>query len=170
MASPPAAVLAIDGGNSKTDVALVGWDGTVLAAVRGPEASQEHHGIDGATGRLAALIREVAGQAGLDGDGVIAGHLSACLAGADLPGEEAALTAALAAGGWARSAVAVNDTFAVLRGGGADQTWGAAVTCGAGLELRRGGAGRPGGPLPGPRHAERGLGRRPRPGPGGHVA
>jgi N-acetylglucosamine kinase-like BadF-type ATPase len=132
-ASPPAAVLAIDGGNSKTDVALVGWDGTVLAAVRGPGASQEHHGIVGAAGRLGALIRAVAGQAGLAGDGVIAGHLRACLAGADLPEEEAALTAALGAGGWARSAVAMNDTFAVLRAGGADQAWGAAVTCGAGL-------------------------------------
>ena len=30
------AVLAVDGGNSKTDVALVGEDGTLLAQVRGP--------------------------------------------------------------------------------------------------------------------------------------
>ncbi len=133
MRQEPAAVLAIDGGNSKTDVALVGWDGTVLAAVRGPGASQEYHGIDGALGRLAALIESVAGRAGLDAGGVIARHLRACLAGADLPEEEAALTEALASGGWARSAVAVNDAFAVLRGGGADLTWGAAVTCGAGI-------------------------------------
>jgi N-acetylglucosamine kinase-like BadF-type ATPase len=129
-------VLAIDGGNSKTDLALVGWDGTVLAAVRGPGASHEDYGIDGAMRRLGYMVREVAAKAGLDGcaadPGIVAAHVSACLAGADLPDEEAALTAALTAAGWSRTAVAVNDTFAILRGG-SDQPWGVAVTCGAGI-------------------------------------
>ena len=128
----PAAVLAIDGGNSKTDLALVGWDGTLLAAVRGPGASHEDYGIDGARRRLGDLVREVAAKAGLDGCGTVARHVSACLAGADLPDEEAALTAALNAAGWSHSAVAMNDTFAILRGG-TDQPWGVAVTCGAGI-------------------------------------
>jgi N-acetylglucosamine kinase-like BadF-type ATPase len=132
LADGVAAVLAIDGGNSKTDVALIGWDGTVLAALRGPGASHERHGIDGAMSRLGELIRLVAEKAGLDGSGVVAPHISACLAGADLPEEEAALTAALLAGGWSRTAVAMNDTFAVLRGG-ADALRGVAVTCGAGI-------------------------------------
>ena len=132
MADGQAAVLAIDGGNSKTDVALIGWDGTVLAALRGPGASHEDYGIDGALSRLADLIRMVAEKAGLDDSGVIAPHISACLAGADLPEEEAELTAALLSGGWSESAVALNDTFAVLRGG-VDEPWGAAVTCGAGI-------------------------------------
>ena len=132
MANGQAAVLAIDGGNSKTDVALIGWDGTVLAALRGPGASHEAHGVDGAVRRLGELILAVAGQAGIDGSGVIASHLSACLAGADLPEEEAALTTALLAGGWSQTAVAVNDTFAVLRGG-VDEPWGVAVACGAGI-------------------------------------
>lgn len=140
MADGQAAVLAIDGGNSKTDLALVGWDGTVLAAVRGPGASHEDYGIDGAVRRLGDMVREVAAKAGLDdGDtgcdsspGIVARHVSACLAGADLPDEEAALTAALTTAGWSRSAVAMNDTFAILRGG-TDQTWGVAVTCGAGI-------------------------------------
>jgi N-acetylglucosamine kinase-like BadF-type ATPase len=132
LADGQAAVLAIDGGNSKTDVALIGWDGTVLAALRGPGASHEAHGVDGAVRRLGELILAVAGQAGIDGSGVIASHLSACLAGADLPEEEATLTAALLAGGWSQTAVAVNDTFAVLRGG-VDEPWGVAVTCGAGI-------------------------------------
>ena len=57
-----AAVLAIDGGNSKTDVALIGWDGTVLAALRGPGASHETYGIDGAMIRLGDMIAEVAGE------------------------------------------------------------------------------------------------------------
>ena len=117
MADGEAAVLAIDGGNSKTDLALVGWDGTVLASLRGPGASHEDYGIDGALSRLGDLIRTTAGKAGIDGSGAIAPHISACLAGADLPEEEAALTVALLAGGWSQTAVAVNDTFAVLRGG-----------------------------------------------------
>jgi N-acetylglucosamine kinase-like BadF-type ATPase len=132
LADGQVAVLAIDGGNSKTDVALIGWDGTVLAALRGPGASHEDYGIDGALSRLADLIRMVAEKAGLDGSGVVAPHISACLAGADLPEEEAELTAALLSGGWSESAVALNDTFAVLRGG-VDEPWGVAVTCGAGI-------------------------------------
>jgi N-acetylglucosamine kinase-like BadF-type ATPase len=136
LADGTAAVLAIDGGNSKTDVALVGWDGTVLAALRGPGASHEAHGIDGAMSRLGEMIREVADKAGLDGTATstsgVARHLSACLAGADLPEEEEALTSALLAQGWSESAVALNDTFAILRGG-VDAPWGVAVTCGAGI-------------------------------------
>ena len=42
------------------------------------------------------------------------------------------LTAALLARGWTESATALNDTFAVLRGG-VDEPWGVAVTCGAGI-------------------------------------
>ena len=40
-------VLAVDGGNSKTDVALVDEDGRALALVRGPQSSPEHLGVDG---------------------------------------------------------------------------------------------------------------------------
>jgi N-acetylglucosamine kinase-like BadF-type ATPase len=132
LADSQAAVLAIDGGNSKTDVALVGWDGTLLASVRGPGASHEKYGVDGAMQRLGELIREVAEKAGIGGADSVARHISACLAGADLPEEEAALTAALLAGGWSQTAVAVNDVFAVLRGE-VDEPWGVAVTCGAGM-------------------------------------
>lgn len=127
-----AAVLAIDGGNSKTDVALVGRDGSVLASVRGPGVSQEAYGIDGAMRRLGECIRELAEKAGADASGVIAEHACACLAGADLPEEETALASALLANGWSKSAVVLNDTFAVLRGG-VDEPWGVAVTCGAGI-------------------------------------
>jgi N-acetylglucosamine kinase-like BadF-type ATPase len=132
LANDQAAVLAIDGGNSKTDVALIGWDGTLLASVRGPGASHERYGIDGAMRRLGELIRETAEKAGISGAGLVARHTSACLAGADLPEEEAALTAALLAAGWSQTAVAVNDTFAILRGE-VDEPWGVAVTCGAGM-------------------------------------
>jgi N-acetylglucosamine kinase-like BadF-type ATPase len=138
------AVLAIDGGNSKTDMALVSPDGAVLASLRGPGASQEEHGIDGAMRILAHLVQDVAAQAGLPADaGLIAWHTSACLAGCDLPSEEEQLTAALRAQGWSQSAIAMNDTFAVLRAGlpddpvspddGVTAHAGVAVTCGAGI-------------------------------------
>jgi len=140
VAAPPAAVLAIDGGNSKTDVALVATDGTVLASVRGPGASREDYGTDGAMRILGDLVRQAATQAVLPAPrsgAPIARHVSACLAGADLPEEEAELTGALLGQGWATSAVAVNDTFAVLRAGvygsGQAPSWGVAVTCGAGI-------------------------------------
>jgi N-acetylglucosamine kinase-like BadF-type ATPase len=138
--APPAAVLAIDGGNSKTDVALVAADGTVLASLRGPGASREDYGTEGAMRILGDLVRQAAAQAGLPAPrpgAPIARHVSACLAGADLPEEEAELTQALRGQGWATSAVAVNDTFAVLRAGvhGSAQVppRGVAVTCGAGI-------------------------------------
>ena len=41
-------VLAIDGGNSKTDLALVRGDGELLALVRGGVGSPHHIGLDGA--------------------------------------------------------------------------------------------------------------------------
>ena len=154
--APLAAVLAIDGGNSKTDVALIAPDGAVLAAVRGPGANQEDHGVEQAMRILDGLVRSAAAQAG-GRSGILASHTSACLAGADLPEEEAQLTAALRLRHWSRTAIAVNDTFAVLRvglsawespgdgdeagagagagrwPGGADRPWGVAVTCGAGI-------------------------------------
>jgi N-acetylglucosamine kinase-like BadF-type ATPase len=130
------AVLAIDGGNSKTDVALVAADGTVLASLRGPGASQEDYGVDGAMRILGGLVREVTAKAGVAVDGPVARHTSACLAGCDLPAEEESLTAALRAQGWSATAVAMNDTFAVLRAGLPDASAsmsGVAVTCGAGI-------------------------------------
>jgi N-acetylglucosamine kinase-like BadF-type ATPase len=125
VAEPSAAVLAIDGGNSKTDVALIAADGTVLASVRGPGASQEDLGIEGAMRALERLVRSV-GPA----SGPVATHTSACLAGADLPSDEEALAAAVRDRGWSATSRVLNDTFAVLRTGA---PWGVAVVCGAGI-------------------------------------
>ena len=139
---PVAAVLAIDGGNSKTDVALVAEDGTVLASVRGLGASHEDYSLDEAMRRLSELVRLAADRAAADqtvvpGTRLIARHTSACLAGADLPEEEAQLTAAIAKQGWSLTSAVANDTFAVLRAGltpaPGERPWGVAVTCGAGI-------------------------------------
>jgi N-acetylglucosamine kinase-like BadF-type ATPase len=131
------AVLAVDGGNSKTDVALVAADGTLLASARGP-------GVPGMLAPeetirvLASLVRDVAARAGLSPAGPgprIARHLSACVANADLPEEERQLGEALRAEGWTDTTQVANDTFAVLRAGldGPGPHWGVGVTCGAGI-------------------------------------
>jgi N-acetylglucosamine kinase-like BadF-type ATPase len=126
------AVLAVDGGNSKTDLALVSADGTVLAAVRGAGLTSD---LGTTLGVLAGLVQQVRCRGG-PRDGPVAAHLSACVANADLPEEEKALAAALRARGWAATTEVRNDTFAVLRTGVDDHErppWGVAVTCGAGI-------------------------------------
>jgi N-acetylglucosamine kinase-like BadF-type ATPase len=125
-------VLAVDGGNSKTDVALVLLDGTVLAAARGPGSCHQNIGIDRTRSLLTELVAKAAATAGLDPSGPVADHASLYLAGADLPVEVALLTEALGDTGWAPSMRIDNDTFALLRAG-TDATNAAAVVCGAGI-------------------------------------
>jgi N-acetylglucosamine kinase-like BadF-type ATPase len=137
------AVLAIDGGNSKTEVALVAADGTLLAQVRGGGSNWQLIGRDEAFGVLTGLVQAAAAHAGLAAGtggpgGPVARHTSACLAGADLPAEEQQLTDLVQAQGWSQTGLVVNDTFAVLRAGLADDAgsaahWGIGVTCGAGI-------------------------------------
>lgn len=139
------AVLAIDGGNSKTDVALVAADGTVLARERGPGSNWQSLGEGEAMARLGSLVRAAARAAGLAGRSTaVAGRTCACLAGADLPEEEEHLARLVRAQGWAPASTVVNDTFAVLRAGvtgsaGPDRCLqpvaqpGIAVSCGAGI-------------------------------------
>jgi N-acetylglucosamine kinase-like BadF-type ATPase len=130
------AVLAIDGGNSKTDVALVAADGTLLASARGAGINAHETGIDRMALTLDTVIKEAAGQLGTLPPGGIAQHTVACLANADLPEEEAEHAAALEALGWTPAVTVVNDTFAILRAGltdAATRHWGVAVVCGAGI-------------------------------------
>ncbi len=54
-----ASILAVDGGNSKTDLALVGADGRLLAALRGPTTSHQQVGLADGTERLVGLVREL---------------------------------------------------------------------------------------------------------------
>jgi N-acetylglucosamine kinase-like BadF-type ATPase len=127
-----ALVLAVDGGNSKTDVALIDHDGTALALVRGPGSSPHALGIAGCTDLLDDLVGKAAAQAGLDDARGVARLASVYLAGADLPTETSMLTTAIAARGWADELVVDNDTFALLRAGTDDQD-AVAVVCGAGI-------------------------------------
>jgi N-acetylglucosamine kinase-like BadF-type ATPase len=119
-------ILAVDGGNSKTDVALVEPDGAVVAHARGPLSSPHHLGLDGCLDVLQRLVDE----AGLDGRRADVAQV--LIAGVDFPEEEAELQRALASRGWAAATHVANDTFAVLRAG-TERGWGVAITCGAGI-------------------------------------
>jgi N-acetylglucosamine kinase-like BadF-type ATPase len=134
------AVIAVDGGNSKTDIALIAADGSLLASARGPGMDAQRDGVRETVEVIGGLVREVAAAAGPGSPWPalpVAAHLSACVANADLPEEEERVCAALRAQGWTRTTSVVNDTFAVLRAGladaGPDGHWGVAVTCGAGI-------------------------------------
>jgi N-acetylglucosamine kinase-like BadF-type ATPase len=123
-----ASVLAIDAGNSKTDVAVVAADGEVLATARGGGFRPPTVGVGPAVDALAEAVTRAYRAAGVTS----AAHVSACLANADLPVEEEQLTAALHARAWGASVEVRNDTFAILRAGVAEPR-GVAVVCGAGI-------------------------------------
>ena len=129
--SPPL-VLAVDGGNSKTDLALVDSEGTLLSLVRGPQSSPHHLGLDGCLQVLSSLRDQALAEAGERGDGGMADVAELLLAGVDFPAEEQQLEDAVRALPWARRITVQNDTFAVLRAG-TERGWGVAVVCGAGI-------------------------------------
>ncbi|MFF0447701.1 N-acetylglucosamine kinase [Streptomyces sp. NPDC004609] len=154
-----AAVLAVDGGNSKTDLALVAADGTLIAAVRGPGSSHQRLGLQGAMRALregVAMLRAhaAAGAAGgpknpeapcgphigppdppgpAPDSGVPLARVGVfCLAGIDLPVDDRRVGAALRAEGLTDSFVLDNDAFSVLWAG-CPEKWGVAVGAGTGL-------------------------------------
>ncbi|MFJ6697796.1 N-acetylglucosamine kinase [Streptomyces sp. NPDC091272] len=124
----PGSVLAVDAGNSKTDVAVIGADGRVLGTGRGGGFQPPLVGVQVAVDTLADAVTTALEQAGAD----CVDHVSACLANADLPVEEEELAQAVQARGWGRSTEVRNDTFAILRAG-VDEPRGVAVVCGAGI-------------------------------------
>ncbi|MEU5436830.1 BadF/BadG/BcrA/BcrD ATPase family protein [Streptomyces sp. NPDC020719] len=127
-------VLAVDAGNSKTDVAVIGPDGTVLGSARGGGFRPPAVGVTAAVDGLAQAVEAAWADAGHSGP-VGVDHVSACLANADLPVEERELAEALTARGWGGTVRVYNDTFAILRAGlprGAEPR-GVAVVCGAGI-------------------------------------
>ena len=125
-------VLAVDGGNSKTDVVLVTGDGEVVAHVRGPGSSPHRLGVDGAVDLLDDLVMKAAAQAGLGAAQPPVGLAEVYLAGVDFPSEQEEVATAVRGRGWAETLVVDNDTFALLRAG-TDAPDAVAVVCGAGI-------------------------------------
>lgn len=142
-ADPTGLVLAIDAGNSKTDVAVVTADGRVTGTARGGGFRPPVVGVETAVDALADAVRRAFAEAGVTS----VEHVSACLANADLPVEEEQLAAALDARAWGAGVEVRNDTFAILRAGIADPR-GVAVVCGSRHQLRRHASRRPYRPLP----------------------
>jgi N-acetylglucosamine kinase-like BadF-type ATPase len=122
-------VLAVDGGNSKTDIAVVDEQGRLLAAVRGPTSSHQAVGLTAGVERLAGLVADVTARAGLERRPEIAVYT---LAGADTKADLRLLSEALAERGFAERDVIRNDAFAALRAG-TDRGWGVVVICGQGV-------------------------------------
>ena len=140
---PPAAILAVDGGNSKTEILVVAADCRLIGHARGPTIS--HQAIAPGLGlppaqraalgmqRLADLARHAMPRR-RSGPmrGAIAQLGVLCLAGADFPSDHRMLGAALHHQGIVEAQVIYNDAFAPLRAG-THRPYGISVICGAGV-------------------------------------
>lgn len=126
------AIVAVDGGNSKTDVALVGYDGAVLGLARGASGSYHAVGMRRLLDTIRATIRAAALEGGLDPEGVEPAVGAYCLAGADLTVDDRRLGRALGRAGLAGVTIVRNDAFAGLRAG-TTEGWGISLVLGTGL-------------------------------------
>ena len=125
-------VLAVDAGNSKTDVAVVAEDGEVLGSARGPGFLPHVVQPETAVASLHVLVEQAAADAGIGAPTGMVRHVSACLANVDLPVEQRLLEQAVAARAWGTTSAVFNDTYALLRAG-LEEPQGVAVICGAGI-------------------------------------
>lgn len=130
---PDKTVLAVDGGASKVDVALVDVDGRLLGALR--RKGSYHFGLDRTSPlkELGRAIEAMKRRAGIDHDGRVLARTGVfCLAGADIPLDDRRIAAELEGERWATRTLVRNDTFGVLRAG-TERKWGVAVVCGTGM-------------------------------------
>ncbi len=127
------AVLAVDGGNSKT-VALIGRaDGTIEGQGRG--GCSDIYGAPSVAAAFRAIdeaVDQALHMAGIDAAELDLGLFS--MAGVDWPEDEAFLRAEMARRGYGRQIVVMNDALGALRSGSDDWT-GVAVVCGTGAAV-----------------------------------
>ncbi|WP_161976599.1 N-acetylglucosamine kinase [Mycolicibacterium sp. CH28] len=121
-------LIAVDGGNSKTDILLLGPDGTVAGHRRQGGFSPVGQTANAELDQLVNGIRELTAQCGNPPIALVAAYL----ANADFPEQEAEYAAYLRAAGLAERVVVGNDMVALLRSGASGPT-GVAVVCGAGI-------------------------------------
>lgn len=132
MSSSPPVVVAVDGGGSKTDVAVVDLrSGTVLSTHRGPGCSHHSLGIPAAVKLVDTAVTHALSAAGAVGSDVV--HAGCYLTSIDMPDEGQAVRDALSSLAWASRSVDVdNDVFALLRAG-TNSDDAAVVVCGTGI-------------------------------------
>jgi N-acetylglucosamine kinase-like BadF-type ATPase len=124
-------LVAVDGGGSKIDVALLGDEGRLLGARRWRGSTYE--GLwEGDLRGLVAAIDAVCADAGIDPGLPVAPLGVYCLTGVDFPQDARFIRRALARRRLSETGVVLNDTFAALRAG-SEKSWGVAVVCGAGI-------------------------------------
>jgi N-acetylglucosamine kinase-like BadF-type ATPase len=126
-------VLAVDGGNAKTDLALLDSSGRLLSLVRGGGSSPHRLGLEGSIAVLQSLLDRAVARAGVASlERPLAEAAQILVAGVDLPEERVAFRARVEQLGWTDRLVVDNDTPALLRAG-TDRGWGIAVVCGGGI-------------------------------------
>jgi N-acetylglucosamine kinase-like BadF-type ATPase len=124
-------VLAVDGGNSKTEVVVATTDGEMLARTRGPGVRSPLRDPVQWRDNLLSLVDSACREASV-APGSRAASAAYFLANVDLPAEHEVAGRELAAATPAEVTVVHNDTLAVLRAG-ARRRWGVAVVAGAGM-------------------------------------
>jgi N-acetylglucosamine kinase-like BadF-type ATPase len=128
-----AAILAVDGGASKLDAALLRRDGTVLGAARIRSNGYEITGDEAFLDDIERAVGAAIATAKLDpARRPVATVGVFCLAGADLPVDDRRIRRGIGRRAWSDEAVLRNDTFAVLRAG-TDRSWGVGLVCGSGM-------------------------------------
>ena len=127
------AVLAFDGGSTKTDVVLVSRLGAVLGRARVGPSNHQLVGLEGTVQALSEAFAAVTADAQRsDAPLPLCPTGVYCLAGIDLPVDEEKLAPAIDALGWTDRVILRNDTFAVSRAG-TTAPWGIGVVCGTGM-------------------------------------
>jgi N-acetylglucosamine kinase-like BadF-type ATPase len=128
----PPAVLAVDGGGSKVDAALVADDGSLRGAVRIRNTDHDGPHSDSYLEGVALTVEAACREAGMSPDDrPVARQGTYCLAGADLPADDRRILRWVSRHGWTTDDVLRNDSFAILRAG-TDGAWGVGVVCGYG--------------------------------------
>ena len=108
---PDKTVLAVDGGASKADVALVDVKGNLIGAARRRGSYHFGLGYNGSLDALTEAIKAIRRRGNADSSQPIAALGIFCLAGADIPIDDRRIAAQLERQGWTRKTIVRNDTF-----------------------------------------------------------
>jgi N-acetylglucosamine kinase-like BadF-type ATPase len=120
-------ILGVDGGGSKTVLAVATTDGELVSSVRGPGTNSHAIGAEAVADVIGAMLAEAGATLPVD-------RAVYFLCGADIPSDIEELDASIRLRGWSRELTVENDTFAVLRAG-TDAQNAIAVICGTGINV-----------------------------------